>query len=130
LYLLKPGLKLNFFDRRKILKGSNFLELTPVKIRKEKFEENGLVSILVEKFENKFVRNFMLSRRRSPEIKIKLDEFGSEAWKLIDGSRKVEQIAKQLVEKYGEKISPVDERLGRFYTQLYEQRLISFKEIQ
>lgn len=130
MYILKTGLKLNFFDRRKILKGTNFLELTPVKAKKEKLEDNGLVTILVEKFENKFLRNFALPRTKSPEIKIKLDEFGSEAWKLIDGSSNVEHIAKQLVQKYGDKIHPIDERLGSFYTQLYEQRLISFKEIQ
>ncbi len=121
---------MNFYDRRKVLKGTSFLDLTPVKIRKEKTEENGLITILVEKFENNFLRNFMLPKSKSPEIKINLDEFGSEAWKLIDGSSKVSKIAVELTTKFGDKIQPIDERLGRFYTQLYEQRLISFKEIQ
>ena len=120
---------LNFFQRRKVLKGVNYLELTPFRIYEHKLEDNGLATVLLPKFENKILKSLFVSKNKSPFIYIKLDEFGTEAWLQIDGSRNVEAIAKCLLEKFGDKIQPVNERLTTFYTQLYLQKFISFNEI-
>lgn len=120
---------LNFFQRRKVLKGVNYLELTPFRIHEHKLEDNGLVTVLLPKFENKVLKSLFLSRNKSPFIQIKLDEFGTEAWLQMDGKKNVEAIAKNLLNKFGEKIQPVNERLTTFFTQLYLQKFISFNEI-
>ncbi|MEI8202708.1 MAG: PqqD family protein [Bacteroidota bacterium] len=119
----------NFFERRKILKKASLLDLTPFRKIEFKTEENGLVTLLYPKFKNPKIQKFMLGKR-SPFIQMKLDEIGTASWLLIDGSRKVDEIATLLSEQLGEKVQPVHQRLGRFLSQLYNNKYISFKELQ
>ncbi|MFA4851377.1 MAG: PqqD family protein [Bacteroidales bacterium] len=119
----------NFFERRKILKNTSMLNLTPFRKIEHKFEENGLVTLLYPKFKNTKFNKFMLGRR-SLYINMKLDEIGTASWLLIDGKKNVGQIADELNEKLGEKIQPVHDRLGKFLSLLYNNKYISFKEIQ
>jgi hypothetical protein len=120
---------LGFYERRKILKNANYLELHPIRLHKEEVNENNLVTILIPKFTNHFAVKYLNPRMKSPIIKLKLDELGSFAWMLFDGDKSVEEIANKLVEKFGEKIEPVNDRLTKFLTGLYEQKLITYKEI-
>jgi hypothetical protein len=108
----------------------NYLELTPVKLYKEEIGDDGLVNILIPRFTSSFAVKYLLPKMRSPNLKIKLDEIGSETWMLLDGEKKVNDISGKLQEKFGEKIHPVNERLTTFLTQLYKQKFISFKEIK
>ncbi len=119
----------NFFERRKILKNTSMLNLTPFRKIEHKFEENGLVTLLYPKFKNTKFNKFMLGRR-SLYINMKLDEIGTASWLLIDGKKNAGQIADELNEKLGEKIQPVHDRLGKFLSLLYNNKYISFKEIQ
>ncbi len=119
----------NFNERRRILKNSNYLDLTPTRTYEFEKSDNGTISILVPKFTNRFTVKFILPLAKSKVVKIKLDKFGSETWLLIDNRRTVNEIGKELVRIFGNEINPVEERLTRFLTTLYEQRLISFKEI-
>ncbi|MFC2133775.1 PqqD family protein [Bacteroidota bacterium] len=120
---------LNFFERRKILKKANYFDLTPVRIYKEEMEENGLATIIIPKFTNKLAVKIFNKRIKSDVIKIKLDEVGTTAWLAMNGRNKVGDIAKIMVDKLGDKVQPVDERLPKFITHLYEQKYISFVEI-
>lgn len=119
----------NFNERRRILKNSNYLDLTPTRTYEFEKSDNGTISILVPKFTNRFTVKLILPLAKSKVVKIKLDKFGSETWLLIDNRRTVNEIGKELVRIFGNEINPVEERLTRFLTTLYEQRLISFKEI-
>jgi hypothetical protein len=65
----------------------------------------------------------------SPFVKTKFDEFGSQVWLEINGKNKVLDISTNLKLKFGEKIEPVEERLTRFLTQLYNYKFVSFNEI-
>lgn len=121
--------ELNFFNRRKILKSTSMLDLTPFRKIDHKIEETGLVTLLYPKFKDTKFNKFMLGRR-SLFINMKLDEIGSASWLLIDGEKKVDQIAKELSEKLGDKIHPVHERFGKFLSQLYNNKYISFNELQ
>ncbi len=121
---------LNFFQRRKILKKLNYLEATPIRKFEHIIEENGKVTVLIPKFKKEFMRNYFVPRNKSKNINLKLDEFGSETWLLIDGNTNVQQICSNLVEKFGERILPAEERVTKYMTMMYENRLISFKEIQ
>jgi hypothetical protein len=122
-------MELSFFERRKILKSTSMLALTPFRKIEHKVEEDGNITLLYPKFKNKGVSKYMLGNR-SPYIKMKLDELGTATWLLIDGKTRVEKIALELSEKFGEKINPVHDRLGKFLSQLYNNKYISFKEVQ
>lgn len=120
---------LSFTERRKILKKANYLELHPVRLHKDEIDSESLVTVLIPKFKNPLLVKYFVPKMKSPDIKLKLDELGSAAWILMDGKRNVAAVASLLTEKFGEKIQPVNERLTRFLTGLYEQRLITFQEI-
>jgi len=122
-------MELNFFERRKILKNSSLLDLTPFPKIGHKTEDDGNVTLLYPKFKNSKLSKFMLGNK-SPFIHMKLDEVGTASWLLIDGKRKVSEIAGALEEKFSDKVQPVYERLGKFLSQLYNNKYISFKEIQ
>lgn len=119
----------SFTERRKLLKDANYLDLRPTKSYDHKDLEEGTVGVLVPKFGNWFTKTFFLPFSKADVVVIKLDKFGSETWKLIDGKRDVGEICKILLDIFGDDIQPVEERITRFLTTLYEQRLISFVEI-
>jgi hypothetical protein len=121
---------MNFFQRRKVLKKANYLDLTPICAKKHLIGDDEKVTVLIPKFTNKFVVERIVPKLKHPDMKLNLDEIGSAVWLLMDGKKKVKEIALELSQKFGDKIQPVDERLTKFLTQLYEQRLITFDEIK
>lgn len=121
---------MNFFERRKILKNKNAFELTPVKLVDHEIDENGLVHLLMPKVYNKLMKKILEPRLKSKFIKIKLDEIGSAVWLSIDDKKNISMIAYELVNKFNDKIQPVEERLPKFFSQLYEQKFITFKEVE
>jgi hypothetical protein len=121
---------MNFFQRRAKLKNANYLEVTPVRVLKEEVDESNLVTVLIPKVTNRFAKKYFEPMLKSPLIKLKLDEIGSASWLAIDGKKKVAEIAAELVQKFGDKIEPVEERLTKYLTTLYEQRFITFQEIK
>jgi hypothetical protein len=120
---------LNIFQRRRILKGANYLELKPV--RKQAFEtdDDGKVTLLVPKFSNKALSDFLIPKSKTDHFKIRLDELGSATWLAIDGKLNVGQLCDKLANALGEKIHPVHERVPKFLTLMYEQRYITFQEL-
>ena len=122
-------MEVNFFERRKILKSTSLLDLTPFRKIKHKDEESGNITLLYPKFKNGKISKFMLGNK-TPFIHMNLDELGTASWLLIDGKRKVGEIAEALEEQFGEKVKPAHQRLGKFLSLLYENKYISFKEIQ
>ncbi len=122
-------MELSFFERRKILKETSLLDLTPFRKIEHSVDENGIVTLLYPKFKNQKLSKYMLGSR-TPYIKMKLDEIGTASWLFIDGNRKVGEIADALTEQFGDKIAQVQVRLGKFLSVLYENKYISFKELQ
>ena len=121
---------MNFFQRRARLKNANYLEVTPIRAVNEEINEENLVTVLIPKVTSKIGKKYFEPMLKSPYIKLKLDEIGSATWLSIDGKKKVFEIASELVRKFGDKIDPVEERLTKFLTTLYEQRFITFQEIK
>ncbi len=120
---------MNFFKRRSILKKLNYLEATPVRKCDFNTNEEGMVTLIVPKFKNeKFNKWFLNHRKRF--FRISLDEVGSVVWQQIEGNRKVYEICNKASEILGEKVQPVDQRVTKFLTMLYDARYISFKEIE
>ena len=121
-----------FFGKKKqnISSNLNYLNLTPYKLLNDEKTEDGLIYLLIPRFKGKFANKYILPKLKSPNIKLKLDELGTETWRLIDSQKKVSIIAGELEKKFGERIKPVNQRLTNFLTQLYSYKFISFIEIK
>ena len=65
------------FFRKKIDTTINYLELTPVRNYDHVVEDNGLISVLVPKFDIKWLDKIMSKIIKSRFFKAKLDEFGT-----------------------------------------------------
>ena len=124
---------LNFFQRRKILKNSNQLQLHPIRLHEHEKTKDGNVYLKVPKFRKRWMRDFFISGHRKKHFTIYLDELGTATWLEIDGMKTVQQICDRLKEKMGDKVEPhaeVEERVSKYLSQLYEQRYITFRELQ
>jgi hypothetical protein len=120
---------LSFKERKKILKNTNTLDLTPVRIHSDEKSEQGLVTIIVPKFKNEIAKKYIVPRLKSDVFKFNLDELGSAVWMNIDGEKDVQQIIRNVSSQFGDELEQSEERIIKFIFQLYEQKLISFKEI-
>jgi hypothetical protein len=119
-----------FNRKKKELSNINYLELKPGRLFEHVIEENGKVSVLIPRFTNFLLVKTLAPMLKSPFVKTKFDEFGSQVWLEIDGKKKVVDISSSLREKFGEKIEPVEERLTKFLTQLYNYKIVSFNEFK
>lgn len=107
----------------------NYLELKPIRVIQTTTETNGKVTLLVPKFKNESLRKFMVPARKSPFIRVHLDEMGSEVWRLIDDTSTVESICFILRSKMNEKALPtiqIEERVTTYLSELYKSRFIKF----
>jgi hypothetical protein len=120
---------LSFKERKNILKNVNTLDLTPLKLYTQEIEEEDLVTVLVPKFKNEIAKKFIVPKLKSSDFKIKFDKLGSAVWMNIDGNKNVQEIIKSVSMKFGDEIQQAEERIIKFIFQLYEQKLISFNEI-
>lgn len=121
--------QVGYFKRKKILKNANFLALTPVRKFDHKTDDNGIVTVLIPRFKDYLGKRLLQPRLKYPYITLELDELGSDTWLLSDGKKDVREICRILKEKYQEKIHPAEDRVTRFFSQLYMQKLITFNEI-
>jgi hypothetical protein len=120
---------ISFNDQKKILQNTNSLELTPVKLYSEEIDEQKIVTILTPKFKNKIARKYILPKMENKYFKIKLDRFGSFIWLLLNGQYNVRDIIDHSIKEFGEDIHPAEERIRKFLLQLFNNKLISFREV-
>ena len=108
---------------------TNYLDLTPKCILSHQIEANGLVTLLVPRFESNFWKKFMNLPEKKSWFYLHLDELGSETWLQIDGTKSVQTICDNLKSKLGSKIEPAEERITNFLTQLYKNKHVTFIEV-
>jgi len=123
---------MNFFQRRKILKNVNYLDLTPVRLMKDRLTENGKIDILLPRFNNNFWNQVYKNSKKGEYIYIHLDEIGSAIWNSIDGNRNVQAICHEMQDKHPDDLHPAEEtekRVTDFLSLLYREKYISFREI-
>lgn len=120
---------LTFKERKRILKSTNTLDLTPVKLYSDQKNDEGLITVVIPKFKNKIAVKLISPRLKSDHFKIKLDKFGSAVWEKINGNLKVEKIIQDVKKKFGDELEQEEERITQFIFQLYSQGFISFKEL-
>ena len=84
----------------------------------ESREVDGHVVVMAPKFKGRAGRAMVRLFRQPQEANLHLDEFGSEAWSLMDGERNIGQIADAMVERFGEGAEPALQRLLMFLRSL------------
>lgn len=119
---------MNFLRRRSLLKKINALDLTPVRFMAEEIDANQTIYVLMPRFTSRFAKRYIVPHLKTPHIKIKLDTLGSAAWLAIDGGKTIGAIAHELTQQFQAE-AEIIERLTKFFSFLYEQRMITFKEI-
>ena len=120
---------MNIFQRRKILKNENGLELIPIRRHKHEMDEDGKVKLVVPKFNKQWMQKFFIAPAGKKTVNIQLDEMGSAVWLRIDGEKTVEEIAGELVSNYPD-TEEAQDRVLSFISMLYEQRYITFRQLE
>ena len=125
-------MSLNFFERRKVLKQINSLDLPPVRQMEFEINETGKVDILMPRFKHPVLKRALQPRKKQEYIRIHLDDPGSAIWLQIDGKMNVHELCAQLQAIYPEKLNPPEEtedRVVKFLALLYQERYLTFLEI-
>ncbi|MFC2131853.1 PqqD family protein [Bacteroidota bacterium] len=120
-------MRFNIFKKKE--SEHNYLELTPIRNHEHEDREDGMINVLVPKFSSNFSKKHINKHLKYPYIKANLDEFGTETWLLMNGKTNVKEIGQKLIDKFGEKIDPVYDRLTKFLTELHKNNFITFKEL-
>ncbi|MDR0295978.1 MAG: PqqD family protein [Prevotellaceae bacterium] len=102
----------------------NLFDLVPKiseHITTEKEEELSVITF--PRFRSKFMQKYFVSKRKSPIIRIRLEEHGTAVWDLIDGKRTVKEIADILVEHFQHEKN-YEYRVAAYVSQLYKQGFV------
>ena len=106
----------------------NLLDLVPVQAVEWEKTQSGTVCLKKPKFQNRFLKKLIQRWGKHSYYKIQLDDFGSYVWESCDGRQRVEQIGRNLRQKFGENVEPVYERLGSFVKILAYHKFITYRE--
>ena len=90
----------------------------------DSLEEGGLVVVLAPRFQNRLGKGLVTLSRRSQTVRVRLDEFGSEAWRAIDDERTVGEIADLMRARFGDRAEPAEERLAEFLRRLHNAGVV------
>lgn len=113
---------------KKVLKNYNVLDLTPVRMNEHIISDAGLVTILIPRYKSGIMNRLLEKQGRDKNFKLDLDDLGSVVWLGIDSEKKIRELCDILEEKFGDKAHPVEQRLVKFVSMLYQNELIRFKE--
>lgn len=112
---------------KKNKESQNLLELIPSKLC-ESIVEEGKEFVLLPKFPSKFGRKFLMPIFKNPFVKVELDEIGRFIWSLVDGKKDIYEISELAKEHFGDKIEPVYERVGKFFSMMKMSSIVEFKD--
>ncbi len=107
----------------------NFLDIIPRRNIKEFSEYDGKITLLVPKFKSEIFRKWLIPKHKSSTMKIHLDEMGSHIWRIIKDEVTVEDLCKLLKNQLEHDVAipdQLDEKVIKFLTVLYQQKLINF----
>ena len=80
--------------------------------------------MLVPKFQNEFLKKWVMPHLRSPNFRVKLDSLGSFVWKQCDGHTTVATIAERMQAEFGDSTQGVHDRIRTFLLTLEKSDLI------
>jgi len=111
--------------KRKKRKKINFLKIIPQKNVDYIIEDNGEITLVVEKSKYTLMKAIIKFFNKSQNFHIHLDKVGSIVWKNIDGKKTIEDILAKMEEKLGEDPTYV-RRLRTFMKQLEKSNFINY----
>jgi len=109
--------------------GQNLLDMTPLREVEWEEDERGGVTLVRRRPRVRGPRSmggwvsFMLAPPR-----IRLDEVGSFAWLRMNGNVDVGELAALVREEFGDRVEPVNHRLGHLVRLLKRERFVSYVE--
>jgi len=103
----------------------NLLDLKPVRNTRSETNEEGLVTLLVPKFQNQWTVRWLIPLLAKPHIRLKLDTYGSYIWNACDGNTTVRDIGAAMGEKFHEELDSLYQRIGVFIRRLDESQSLS-----
>jgi len=103
----------------------NLLDLRPTRGARWERGPDGLVTLQVPRFRNRFVVRWLVPLLARPDIAVRLDEEGSFVWDRCDGGTTVLAIAEQLQRKTGGDAEAMVDRVGRFVQRLTRANLVT-----
>jgi len=106
---------------------SNLLDMVPVHTCKWETGEDGRVYLLVPRFTNRFFKWTAEQLKKTEFVKVHLDERGSPAWSLINGSRTILEIGKGIEKDEDETDQHMYERLAEFFVILKKNKFIDLR---
>jgi hypothetical protein len=105
----------------------NLLDLRPARGARWERRPDGLVTLRVPRFRNRYLVRWLVPMLARPDITVRLDEEGSFVWDRCDGGTTVLAIAGQLQRKIGGKPDAVTDRVGRFVQQMVHSSLVTIE---
>jgi hypothetical protein len=103
---------------------ANLLELKPRRNLQWETAEGGGVVLLVPKFRNRWVVKWFVPMLAKPDIRVKLDAFGSFCWQQCDGNTMVRDIAERMAVHFGEPADSLVDRIGKFVATLARDKFV------
>lgn len=96
----------------------NLLELKPRRNLEWESREGDLVTLVVPKFKNRWILRWFVPLLAKPNIRVKLDKFGSYLWRRCDGEATVKEIGEGMAAEFGEPLDSLYDRIGKFIQKL------------
>ncbi len=106
----------------------NFLDLVPKRKCTWDKTEDGKMFLLVPRFNNRWLKKFVLNMGKSEFVRLYLDNNGARVWDLIDGKRTVGAISGILEEQLGEQLAQPEQRVSFFMGMLKKNDFITLQE--
>ena len=115
-------------SRERELEGVNLLGLAPRRVA-EWEETDGTLVLLRPEPSSAGLRG-VLDRffHKMSASRIRLDEVGAFVWLNFDGERTVGEVGELMREEFGEKVEPVEERLGHFVWVMRKEGFLMYPE--
>jgi hypothetical protein len=111
--------------RRRKRQSINLLELTPEQRVGWETAENGMVVVLVPKFQHALLVKWLVPRLKYPHVRVKLDRLGSFVWKQCDGRTTVAEMAERLRTEFADSAGSAEDRIRTFLLMLEKSDLVN-----
>jgi len=105
----------------------NLLDLKPARAVRWERGPDGLATLQVPRFRNRFLVRWVVPLLARPDIAVRLDAEGSFVWDRCDGGTTVVAIAQDLQRKIGGDTDGVMDRVGRFVQKLVHTNLATIE---
>jgi hypothetical protein len=103
---------------------ANLFELKPQRNLEWETAEGDRVVLLVPKFRNRWIVKWFVPMMAKPNIRVRLDAFGSYCWQQCDGKTMVRDIGERMAARFGEPIDSLVERIGKFVATLARDKFV------